>query len=237
MKCANCDYQNDGEYCSSCGRRFQPPRIDSKYIVNEIGSVLSFKKGILFTIRELLIRPGKNIREFILEDRYRMVKPVIFLIFCSFLYTIFQQLLRFEDGYISYSSDTQSTAITIFDWIQANYGYSNILMAIFMAFWIKMLFRKFDYNFYEILILLFFVFGVSMLVYSFFGILKAITGMDSFYLVGGIFGLIYSSWAIGQFFGAPRVFNYVKAFLSFVLGLLSFSFSAVLLGMLIDMVL
>ncbi|MEO1054637.1 MAG: DUF3667 domain-containing protein [Bacteroidota bacterium] len=226
----------DEKYCSNCGRPVQPPRIDGKYIISEIGSVLSFKKGILYTIRELLFRPGKSIRAFILEDRYRLVKPVIFIIFCSFLYTILQQLLGFEDGYINYDSETQSTALTIFQWIQSNYGYANILMAIFMAGWIKILFRKYDYNFYEILILLFYVVGVSMLIYALFGLLETITGVNPLYFGGGLVGIIYSSWAIGQFFDGRKVFNYVKAFLSSALGLISFIVSAVLLGLIIDTV-
>ena len=32
----------------------QPPKIDGKYVIDEIGSVLSFRKGIFKTIKELL---------------------------------------------------------------------------------------------------------------------------------------------------------------------------------------
>ena len=70
------------------------PRIDGKYIWNEISSVLNFEKGLFYTIRELLIRPGETVREFIQKDRNRLVKPIIFIIICSFIYTIIQQILK-----------------------------------------------------------------------------------------------------------------------------------------------
>lgn len=229
----------DGKNCSYCGKPIQLRRIDGKYIIEEIGSVLSFKKGILFTIRELLLRPGQNIKAFILEDRHRLVKPVIFVIFCSFIYAILQQLLHFEDGYIHYDSDTQdqvSATRIMFEWIQANYGYANILIAIFMTPWIKVLFRKYSYNIFEILILLLFVFGIVMLISSFFGILEALTGLGFLY-IGGVIGFIYPSWAIGQFFDRRKAMNYVKGFLSYTLGLLFFMVIIVLLGKFLDLIL
>lgn len=236
MECTNRNSPISGKYCSNCGRPIQPPRIDGKYIVQEISSVLSFKKGILFTIKELLIRPGQNIRAFILEDRHRLVKPVIFVIFCSFIYTILQQLLDFEDGYIDFPSGTQeSTSIAIIKWIQAYYGYANILIAFFIAFWAKVLFRKSNYNFFEVLVLIFFVSGIVMLIYLFFGVMEALTNFKLMY-IGGTFTFVYASWAIGQFFDGRKIANYVKGFLSYTIGLLSATFTAVLLGMLVDII-
>lgn len=196
MECTNCNHQLNGKYCSNCGRPMQLPRIDSKYLIREIGGVLSF---------------------------------------CSFIYTILQQLLHFEDGYVRYSSDTRSTALVMVEWIQRNYGYANIVLAIFIAGWIKIMFRKHHYNFYEILILLLFVFGESMLIYGFFGILQSLTNLDLMSL-SGMAGFVYSSWAIGQFFDRKKIANYFKAFLSYLLGLLSAIITVVLLGTLIDLI-
>ena len=237
MECPNCNYPINGKYCSNCGRPIQVTRIDGKYIIREIGGVLSFKKGILFTIKELLIRPGKNIKVFILEDRHRLVKPVIFVIFCSFIYTILQQMLHFEDEYINYTTNGQVsiTTIAIIEWIQGNYGYSNILIAIFVVPWTKILFRKHNYNFFEILILILFVFGMVMLISSLFGVIEKLIGLALFY-TGGLISFIYVSWAIGQFFNGRKIVNYFKGFLSYTLGLLSATFTAVLLGMLIDLI-
>lgn len=236
MNCLNCDQKIRGKYCSYCGQPTELPRIDIKYIIQEIGSVLSFKKGILFTIKELLIRPGPNVKTFILEDRNRLVKPIIFVIFCSFIYTILQQLLHFEDEYVRYTDGSiDSVTIAIFQWIQANYGYANILIAVFFAFWIKLLFRKYGYNFFEILILLCFIFGIGMLIYSFFGFMEALTHLRLFQ-VGGLIGFVYTLWATAQFFDVRKKMNYVKGLLAYILGLVSFAIAATAVGVLADLI-
>ena len=234
--CKECNKPIEGNFCMTCGRSANLPRIDYKYLLDEIGSVLSLKKGILYSIRELTLRPGSSIRAFIRHDRKRLVKPVIFVIFCSFLYTMLQQTLGFDDGYVNYDTDEiDSSSLLIFGWVQENYGYANILMSAFIAVWIKVLFRKYNYNFFEIWTLLFFVFGIGMLLYAVFGVFETIFGRKLFYY-GGMLGIIYSTWAIAQFFDGRKVLNYIKALLSYFLGLITFTFAALGAGALIDSV-
>ena len=71
-------------------------RIDGRYVWDEISSVLNFEKGFLYTTKELFLRPGKTVREFIQKDRNRLVKPIIFIIICSFIYSIIQQIFRYR---------------------------------------------------------------------------------------------------------------------------------------------
>ena len=233
--CKHCKNELNGNFCSNCGKPRVLRRIDGKYILSEIGSVLNFDKGILYTIRELLLRPGQNIQNFIGEDRNRLVKPIIFIIICSLIYTIAQQLLQFEDGYVSYLGPSDSAATKIFGWIQRNYGYANILMAIFIAFWIKVFFRKHDYNLFEILILLCFVMGVGMLIYSIFGTLESFTNWRILH-IGGIIGVAYAAWAIGRFFGKTKKVNYLKGFISYLFGMATFNILAIIIGFLIDLI-
>ncbi|MCG8329913.1 MAG: DUF3667 domain-containing protein [Chitinophagales bacterium] len=233
--CKRCKNELNGNFCSNCGKPRSLKRIDGKYILSEIGSVLNFDKGILYTIRELLLRPGQNIQNFINEDRNRLVKPIIFIIICSLIYTIVQQLLHFEDAYVSYLGPSDSAATKIFGWIQRNYGYANILMAIFIAFWIRVFFRKHGYNLFEILILLCFVMGVGMLIYSIFGTLESFTNWRVLH-IGGILGVTYAAWAIGRFFGKAQKVNYLKGFISYLLGMTTFNVLAIILGFLIDQI-
>lgn len=233
--CKKCETEFSGNYCPDCGHPRELARINRQYILQEIGSVLNFDKGILYSIRELIIRPGQNIREFILEDRNRLVKPIIFIIICSLVYTISNQLFDFEDGYINYENTSNHTTTAIFEWIQKSYGYANIIMGIFIAFWIRILFRKYDYNFFETLILLCFIMGIGMLIYSVLGIAEGIFKIKILYFAG-IIPVLYSSWAIGQFFDKRKKINYLKAFISYFLGMLSFTFSALALGLVIEMI-
>jgi len=147
-----------------------------------------------------------------------------------------QQLLHFEDGYVNNGELEESSAVKIInEWIQKHYGYANILMAIFIAMWIKLFFRKYNYNFFEILILLCFVMGIGMLVYMIFGIVESVTEISVLHF-GGIIGLAYVSWAIGQFFDKTKKVNYLKGLLSYLLGMISFIFVATILGVGIDLI-
>ena len=49
-------------------------------------------------------------------------------------------------------------------------------------------------------------------------------------------GVIYSTWAIGQFFGKGKLLNYVKALFAYILGLLTFTVLVIFIGILIDLV-
>ena len=235
MNCKNCNTEISQNYCPNCGHPTKLKRIDGKYILSEIGSVLNFDKGILFTIRELLLRPGKSVKKFVSDDRNRLVKPVIFIIITSLIYSLINHFFHIEDSYVKFEETKQSTTGHIFKWVQDHYGYANIIMGIFIAFWTKLFFRKYKYNFFEILILLCFVMGIGMLIYSIFALFYGITNIDLMQ-IAGIIGFLYSAWAIGQFFDKSKFSNYVKAFFSYLLGFITFSLTAILIGNLIDLI-
>lgn len=210
-------------------------RIDGKYIIHEIEHVLHFEKGILYTIRGLLTNPGENVRHFILEDRTRLVKPIIFIIITSLIYTLVNHFFHIEDVYVKFEGAQQSTTGLIFKWVQDHYGYANIIMGVFIAFWTKIFFKKYDYNFFEILILLCFIMGIGMLIFAAFAIFQGLIHIDLMQFAG-IVGIVYITWAIGHFFDKKKAINYVKSFASYILGMISFMLSALLLGTIIDLI-
>lgn len=232
--CYVCKHDLSGPFCSNCGHPRTPKRINGKYVISEVGSVLNFDRGILFTIRELLIHPGKSIRCFIHHDRNRLMKPIVFVILCSLLYTVLQRIVQFEDGYVNYSqSDMQSATAAIFTWVSENYGYANILMALIISAWVRLFFLKHQYNFFEILILLCYVMGIGMLLFSFFGVFHHLTNLP-FSDQGYILGIIYTFWAIGQFFAPKKISSYIKATLAYLIGLVSFTLIVFIIGAIVD---
>lgn len=233
--CKKCGSEFESNFCPNCGHPQRLNRINGRYILSEIGSVLNFQKGILYTIKELLIRPGQNVRAFISEDRNRLVKPIMFILITSLIYTICVSIFHFEDGYVSYSDDKESTTLIIFKWVQGNYGYANIIMSIFIGLWLKILFRKYPFNFFEIIILLCFVMGIGMLIYSAFGIVQGLTHINLMQFAA-IIGIVYTTYAIGQFFEKRKLLSYVKAFFAYLLGMLTFTFIAIGTGIFIDFI-
>jgi len=232
--CKSCNAVLAGNFCSNCGHPAKTKRIDGHYIMHEIEHVLHFEKGILYTVKELLIKPGTSVKEFLAENRSRLVKPIIFIIITSLIYTLITHFFHIEEGYINFSLDKNSALTAISSWIQNHYGYANILMGIFIAFWLKVFFKKHEYNFFETLILLCFVMGMGMLIYAALALAEGITKIKMMQ-IAGILGTVYFTWALGQFYDKNKAGSYVKALIAYLLGMLTFSLLTFLLGFLIDL--
>lgn len=231
--CSNCHTPTDANFCGNCGQPLQLKRVDSHYVVHEITHILHFEKGILFTIKELLVRPGQNIKEFITDNRSRLVKPILFIIITSFIYSLINNFFHIEQGYIKLSGMENSATAIIFEWMEHYYGYVNIITGVFIASWLKLFFRKQDYNFFEILILLCFVIGIGMLIFAVAALIEGLTHI-SVMATSGIIAISYLTWAIGQFFDKNKASSYIKALIAYLLGMITFSASALLLGFLLD---
>lgn len=209
-------------------------RIDGRYIWGEISSVFNFEKGIFYTIKELVIRPGKTVREFILYDRKRLVKPIIFVIFSSLFFVVSQQIFGFKTGT---APDNMGSAGVqkAFEWVEKNFGIVNVILGFFIGFWIKLFFKKAKFNIYEIFILVFFTIGVGNLIFAIFGIIESGTGFEVNNLAY-FAASVYSAWAIGNFFNKKSFWSYFKGLLAYIFGTSMGSFLIVLIGVLMDLI-
>ncbi|AWG21512.1 hypothetical protein FFWV33_08205 [Flavobacterium faecale] len=232
MNCKNCSQEVNDNFCSHCGQPTAVKRIDGHYIVHEIEHVLHFERGILFTVKELIIAPGETVRNYILDNRNRLVKPIIFIIITSLIYTITANYFHVEDGYMKYDGDQKSALSSIFKWMNAHYGYANIFMGAFIALWAKLLFKKYQFNFFEILIMLCFVMGMGMLFYAVAALVQGLTHLEVM-PIGTVVIYIYMTWAIGQFFDKTKKVSYLKAFGATILGSITFVLAVVILSLLI----
>lgn len=235
INCKTCGTELNGKYCSNCGRPFKLKRIDAHYIKHEIEHLLHFDKGIFYTTKELISKPGKSIKEFLTEDRNRLVKPIIFIIVTSLVYTFVNQYFHIEDQYVKFDETRVTTAGKIMKWIQEHYGYANILMGIFIALFIKLFFRKSNYNIYEIMVLLCFVMGIGMLILALFALVQVFVQFDVMQIAGLLF-IVYASFAIADFFDRKKAINYFKSLSAYLLGMVAFFISAIILGNLIDLI-
>ena len=229
MNCKKCQHKVSGNFCSQCGQALHLKRINSHFIVHEIEHVLHFERGLLFTIKELLIRPGKTVRNYLTEDRSRLVKPLMFLIIASLIYTLVEHYFKIDKGYFRMSDGKVDAVKAISEWVQNHYGYANVLMGLLIAAWVKIFFRKEDCNFFEITISLSFFMGMAMLLLSIFGIVEGVTKIN-IRVASGVLSILYIVWAIGQFFGQRKIINYFKAAAAYMAGMATFSLLTMLLG-------
>ena len=54
--------------------------------------------------------------------------------------------------------------------------------------------------------------------------------------VSGIIGISYCTWAIAQFFDGKKAANYIKSLIAYLLGMLTFTIAALLIGGVVDAV-
>jgi len=72
-KCLNCETPIAGKFCSECGQKADTHRITFKHFImhDVLHGVWHFEKGMLFTAKEALIRPGKAALDYITGKRIR----------------------------------------------------------------------------------------------------------------------------------------------------------------------
>ncbi len=232
--CANCKGRILENYCPICGQPAKLKRIDGHYVLHEIEHILHFERGILFTLKELLLRPGFVIKQFITENRNRLVKPVIFLIVTSLIYNLVANFFHADASFIKISNKPGDYLSKIMAWTAGNIGYTNLILSLFIAFWIRIFFKKYNYNFFEILILLCFVVGMLMLIFTVSRTLLEIPYISKFQFIAGPLGLAYYIWAISQFFDRKKWISYLKVIASSILGFLSFVIVISSVGIFLD---
>lgn len=232
--CKNCNKKTANNFCSHCGTAVNLKRIDRTYIINEFASLLYFERGLLYTFKELLLHPGESVKAYLTEDRNKLTKPVVYIIVTSIIYSILNQFLNFDKEYIDYNLPEGSTAFRFFEWMQVNYGYSNIILGLFIAFWTMLLYRKHKYNYFEITSLLFYIMGQVMLMLSIILSFEKLIGI-SYIKISSSLTMLYIAWAIGQFFGKRKIFNYLKALLVYTLGTVTFILIAMAVSALFDL--
>ena len=233
--CKNCNEPINGNYCSNCGQPTKVKRINGNYVIHEIAHAFHAEQGISYTIKKLLISPGEEIKCYITENRSRLVKPIPFLIIVSLIYTVALHFFHIGAEDFSVQSDKieLSTVKIFFNWMLDHHGYVNIIFGLFVAFWVKLFFRKSGYNLFEIFIVLCFLSGIMTLLSTVFVIFQGLTHQH-FILITSLIARLYYVWAIGQFFGKRKAINYIKAFLSCALGFYIFGFLLVTIGIFID---
>jgi hypothetical protein len=96
--CKNCSHEFEGKYCPSCGQKGKTGRITIRQVFKDIRNhFIHFEQGFLYTIKELLIRPGHTIREYIEGKRVRHIKPVRFMFWATAISFLVLHYLGFEE--------------------------------------------------------------------------------------------------------------------------------------------
>ena len=106
LQCLNCEETVERNYCSTCGQKTATHRITLKHFLfhDIIHGVWHLDKGILFTLKQALIRPGRAALDYISGKRVRYYN-VFYLIMLLIGLGIFIEHLYvdFSSQYVTYS--------------------------------------------------------------------------------------------------------------------------------------
>jgi Protein of unknown function (DUF3667) len=93
MKCKNCDNDFVGSYCNMCGQKVMA-RLTIKSVWNLIvDDVFEVDKGLLHTIKQLWLNPGKTSLDFVNGRTKNYYSPLKYLLFWTTIFFILSSLL------------------------------------------------------------------------------------------------------------------------------------------------
>lgn len=98
--CASCGRAiagPDQKFCPACGQRTPAHRIDWHFLGHEFEhSVLQMDRGILYSLKELMLRPGHLMRDYLDGRRGHQVKPLPLLMVMAAVVVILSKYLTGE---------------------------------------------------------------------------------------------------------------------------------------------
>lgn len=151
--CSNCDGTVALQYCPSCGQK-KYRRIDKKYLLEEIQySLLHVNKGFLYSIKSLLLNPGKTARAYIEGSRVNHYKPILMALLLSGVYAFLSiQLIDPASIFTQKMNNDQQEAQDMKGIIEFMLHYWNLItLALIPLFAIltRFMFRKQAENYFE----------------------------------------------------------------------------------------
>lgn len=92
--CKNCGYHFMGNYCNHCGQSYKTNRLNfNNAWQNVLGGFSNISDGFLYTLLNLLYRPGYMIKDYIGGKRIRYFKPFQTLFVLAAIYIVLAQLI------------------------------------------------------------------------------------------------------------------------------------------------
>ncbi|MCB0645480.1 MAG: DUF3667 domain-containing protein [Saprospiraceae bacterium] len=222
--CKNCASSFEGKFCNQCGQAADTPEINFRSVAQELQhTILQIDKGLLYTTRELLLRPGKTIRGYLEGKRVQHIKPFAYIFILSTLYALLTTLTRkstfladFLDGF--YDGTTESEAQSdmglvgdIVLWMSSHYAYTTLLIIPLISLASYLCFAKMRYNYFQHLVLNSYVAGqrtaVFLLLLPFTYFITDESTNDFIDTVKVYLGIALTFWTYYQFFNTTRVYK------------------------------
>jgi len=182
----------------------------------------------LYSIKELLIRPGHTIREFILGKRKDHFKPIAFVLVMSTIYFLVSKIsdhpTLIDDFLAGFSAGGEERGLstnssTILIWLSDNYAYTTLLLIPLFSLASYISFLGLGRNYLEHIVINSYITGLQAIFYSFFMFIGVIINNEDFtVLLAVIVSILYCYWSFSQFYNdTKRIKIILRLLLTYIL--------------------
>jgi len=237
MKCKNCGEEVLSNYCGHCGQDIKVGNITWSKLLAELSeSIFQLNQGFLFTSKELWLKPGLTIRNYLIGKRKKYVKPIAYLLVTSTIYFLVSGFIDYEtwlkgaiSGFYLGAQDVEGSDILppVMLWIAENYAYAALLLIPLFSLASFLSFYKYKHNYLEHVVLNSFIVGQQAIIYTFFALLNALFSEDLFGLLAMLLSALYCCFVFIRFFGRTR---WKVILLSVLTYIVYFLFTTLILG-------
>jgi hypothetical protein len=103
ITCQNCEQHFKGNFCSHCSQAATVELIGLKYFLHDIPhSVFHVDKGFFYTFKELILHPGKTLKEYLDGKRVKHYRPFAYVLLMATIYILASKGLNFITEAIEY---------------------------------------------------------------------------------------------------------------------------------------
>ncbi|MBC7920198.1 MAG: DUF3667 domain-containing protein [Ferruginibacter sp.] len=234
--CRNCRAVVENTYCSVCGQATAVERITFRRIWNDfVEQITDLERGFPHTIRDLALRPGHMVREYLLGKRRPYLKPLQFYLVMLALFFVVSEGLKVDpmeagrklQEQISNLNSTerqQKLREKINQTMSANTKVVFSILVITQALALRLLYRRRGFHLAEWLAVSLFITGFHYLFSLSTPLSARWLGYDGrFWAVNAFVSLAtwgYTTWAVVQFFDRRGKREFVTAALVYPLSML-----------------
>jgi hypothetical protein len=208
--CLHCGHPVAQRFCGNCGQdAHHTHRFTLRFLLlhDLPHSVWHIDKGVLYTLKQMLLRPGAAIREYLAGRRAQHFRPITYMLLLGGLTALLLSALQLHPDPKALDSDQpRALALALERYTQLVYKYPNVhyvalapLNAL-VAWW---LLRPARLNYAEMLLAQAFVSGtLAVLVTAAMAPLAVVFRQPQYYFLISLFGLLptitYSTWVNWQ---------------------------------------
>jgi hypothetical protein len=239
--CKNCNNHFEGKFCNNCGQSANIQKINFHFLWHEFQhGFFHLDKGIFYTIKQLFLRPGHSIREFIEGKRVNHFKPISLIIVLATIYGVLYHSSHINlIGTYTVNTTAHKDILKTFseslnEWLATHFAWVTLLTIPFFALGSRIAFKKQEYNYTEHIVLNSFLAGqriiIHLVTFPFLLIYNGTVILKPIVVILNLLDPLLMIWVYSQFF------NKVSKIRAAILAIFSFCIYYVLFVITMGMV-